>query len=337
MRWAPLFTGETFSPRCGRAEPGPSRRAAGQARVVSSPDAFPGARPNGRGVGGEILAVDRFGNAVTNLRPADPAPEAPRSISAGGRWGPCGPITRRPRWAPVVLTGSWGFVELSIRDGNFARSRRARPGTPSMSSEILQLHLNPRPGGAPVGGHLWVFLQRTLGGEGGRPRGFGAPDHDRGQALGVGYYNPASLIAWRLLSREGEEIDAAFFARRLDAARLLREKLFPGESSYRLCFGESDGLPGLVIDRYEDVFVIQAMAAGIDRRLRLIGEALGRLFKPRGIFLKNDHKSRVLEGLLLESRPLSGEVPPRVLISEGACAIGFPWPRARRRLLFRPA
>ncbi len=193
-----------------------------------------------------------------------------------------------------------------------------------MSSEILQLHLNPGREARLLGGHLWVFSNELSAVKAADPGVLARLTTAGGRLLGVGYYNPASLIAWRLLSREGEEIDAAFFARRLDAARLLREKLFPGESSYRLCFGESDGLPGLVIDRYEDVFVIQAMAAGIDRRLGLIGEALGRLFKPRGIFLKNDHKSRVLEGLLLESRPLSGEVPPRVLISEGGLRYWVP-------------
>ena len=193
-----------------------------------------------------------------------------------------------------------------------------------MSSEVLLLHLKTGREASLLGGDLWVFSNELSAVKAADPGVVARLTTAGGRLLGVGYYNPASLIAWRLLSREGEEIDAAFFARRLDAARLLREKLFPGESSYRLCFGESDGLPGLVIDRYEDVFVIQAMAAGIDRRLGLIGEALGRLFKPRGIFLKNDHKSRVLEGLLLESRPLSGEVPPRVLISEGGLRYWVP-------------
>lgn len=185
------------------------------------------------------------------------------------------------------------------------------------AGEILQLRLNPGRDARLLGGHLWAFSNELSAAKKAEAGALARLTTAGGRSLGVGYYNPASLIAWRLLSREEEAIDAAFFVRRLEAARRLREALFPGETSYRLCFGESDGLPGLVIDRFDKIFVVQALAVGMDLRLDLVGSALENIFKPAGVYLKNDHRSRALEGLSAESRVLSGEVPPRVLISEG--------------------
>ncbi|MBI5623867.1 MAG: class I SAM-dependent rRNA methyltransferase [Elusimicrobia bacterium] len=145
-----------------------------------------------------------------------------------------------------------------------------------------------------------------------------------GRPLGIGFYNPNSLIAWRFLARERVDIDAGFFRDRLQKALDARTRLVPGERSYRLAFGESDGLPGLVIDRYGDYLVLQVLCAGMEARLDAIREALEGLLKPAGIFLKNDHRARALEGLPSECRVLSGEVPPAVEISEGGIRYSVP-------------
>lgn len=168
-------------------------------------------------------------------------------------------------------------------------------------------------------GHAWVFsnelepLAAPV-----KPGELVLARSSTGKSLGVGFYNPASLIAFRLLSRDEEDINTAFFQRRLAAALEFRARVFPGESAYRLCFGESDGLPGLVVDRYGDTLVVSILSAGMEKSLGMISEALQSLLSPRGIYLKNDHRTRALEGLPNECRVLSGEVPPRVEIREGA-------------------
>ena len=174
-------------------------------------------------------------------------------------------------------------------------------------------------------GHLWVFSNEIAGVEGPAETGSLAQVLTAGgESLGVAFYNPKSLIAARLLSRQVETVDAAFFHKRLAAALAYRQKACPGETSYRLAFGESDGLPGLVADRYGDAVVLQVFSAGMEARLPLIETALKELLDPRGIFLKNDHRSRSLEGLPGECRLLSGTVPERVAISEGGLRFWVP-------------
>ena len=134
---------------------------------------------------------------------------------------------------------------------------------------------------------------------------------------GLAFYNPASLIACRMLGPEVASVDAAFFLKRLSAALAYREKAYPGEKACRVCFGESDGLPGLVVDRYGDILVLQVLSAGIDRRISMVAAALQELLSPKGIYLKNDHRARGLEGLAAECRTFSGDVPERAQISEG--------------------
>src|SRR5262249_8038117 len=154
-------------------------------------------------------------------------------------------------------------------------------------------------------GHYWVFsneletIEKTAA-----PGSLAVAFTSNNQSLGLGYYNPHSLIAWRRLSPHIEPIDSAFFQRRFEAAARYRERFYPGLQSFRLCFGESDGIPGLVVDKYADVFVLEALSAGIDRRLDLIVEALGAVFSPRAVHLHGEHPSRGLEGLKQESRTL---------------------------------
>jgi 23S rRNA (cytosine1962-C5)-methyltransferase len=127
-----------------------------------------------------------------------------------------------------------------------------------------------------------------------------------GVCLGYGFYHPHSLIAFRYLSQNPEPIDTAFFTRRLQMALSLRESLFPGSTCYRLVHGEADFLPGLVIDRYNEHFVLQALAAGMDARLDSICDALESLFHPLSIVERNEVSARTLEHLPLRKGVLRG-------------------------------
>ncbi|RJP23624.1 MAG: class I SAM-dependent rRNA methyltransferase [Candidatus Abyssobacteria bacterium SURF_5] len=138
-----------------------------------------------------------------------------------------------------------------------------------------------------------------------------------GNFIGRGYINPQSLISVRLLARERREIDKDFFAERIRRADQLRQTLYPNEKSYRLAYGEADGLPGLVIDRYEDVYVIQVSTLGMYVRL---AEILGALpaagIAAAAVILRTDTPMAQLEGFPEESRVLSGECEHPVRIRQ---------------------
>jgi 23S rRNA (cytosine1962-C5)-methyltransferase len=140
---------------------------------------------------------------------------------------------------------------------------------------------------------------------------------DRAEFIGAGFYHPHSLIRVRLFSANDEEPDAAFFARRIVAAVDRRRVLLPDEADCRLVYGESDGLPGLVIDRYGCCCAVQAYSAAIDRRLGLVVEALRDVCRPTSIYEKDDFRLRDIEGLPRREGPLWGDEPSAVQISEG--------------------
>jgi 23S rRNA (cytosine1962-C5)-methyltransferase len=136
-----------------------------------------------------------------------------------------------------------------------------------------------------------------------------------GLSLGVGLYNPHSLIAFRLLSSTIVRIDRGFFHARISAAKDLREILYPGETTYRLVHGEGDFLTGLVIDRFNDQFAVQTFSFGMEQRLGLICEVLQELFHPTCIVARNESPLRALENLPMERTVLYGE-PTATLIIE---------------------
>jgi 23S rRNA (cytosine1962-C5)-methyltransferase len=139
---------------------------------------------------------------------------------------------------------------------------------------------------------------------------------DSGDWVGRGYYNHSSVITIRLLTREDIPIDENFFDREILQAQALRERLLPGEEAYRLVFGEADGLPGLIIDRYGSVLVAQFLTAGMERLSDVISKVLINRFRPTAIVARNDTPSRKLEGLPVEKKLLYGELPTRVVISK---------------------
>ena len=185
---------------------------------------------------------------------------------------------------------------------------------------LARVVLNPTQEWRLLAGHNWVFsneIKEVLAHSEPQPGDIALVVTSTGLELGLAFYHPNSLIAARMLTRSPKDvIDAAFFHKRLAEALAYRAKVCPEENAYRLCFGESDGLPGLVIDRYGSILVLQILCAGIEKRLDIIAQALDDLLKPTGIYLKNDHRTRALEGLPLECRTLSGHVPEKVAIME---------------------
>jgi 23S rRNA (cytosine1962-C5)-methyltransferase len=168
-----------------------------------------------------------------------------------------------------------------------------------------------RPGQADriVAGHPWIYagsvLRLTL------PAADGAvvqvKDH-RQRFLGVGFYNSKSKIHVRMLSPERVEINQAFFEARIRAALAVREKHLPGATSFRVINAESDFLSGLIVDKYEDVLVVQTSSLGMDRRKPLILAALQAQFSPRAILERNELASRKFEGLPDANGILSGQL-----------------------------
>ena len=138
-----------------------------------------------------------------------------------------------------------------------------------------------------------------------------------GLSLGVGLYNPHSLIAFRLLSNTIVGIDHDFFFGRIAAARDLREKLYPGETTYRLVHGEGDFLTGLVIDRFNDQFAVQTFSYGMEQRLGLICDVLKELFHPSCIVARNESPLRALENLPMQRAVLYGEPSPTLITERG--------------------
>ncbi|MFT3910324.1 MAG: class I SAM-dependent rRNA methyltransferase [Ferruginibacter sp.] len=134
--------------------------------------------------------------------------------------------------------------------------------------------------------------------------------------IGRGYYNPGSLIAVRLLTRnKSETINDAFFKNRIEQAWQYRQRLGYTENC-RLIFGEADDIPQLIIDKFNDYFVIQTMALGIDVWKPSIVKALNELFNPKGIYERNDVPVRELEGMQQQKGFLSPEFDTSIIITE---------------------
>jgi len=163
--------------------------------------------------------------------------------------------------------------------------------------------------------HPWVFSNEVREAPPGLDSGAVVGVVERDRFVGSAIYSPHSLIRARLFSSDDRELDADLFTRRLADAAENRARWLPAEQDYRLVHGESDGLPGLTIDRYGRHFALQAYAAGMDKRQGLVVEALRNLFDVQAIWAKNDFALRELEGLPRIERLLWGS-PSDVLIAE---------------------
>ena len=168
--------------------------------------------------------------------------------------------------------------------------------------------------------HPWVYSGAVARVEGDPPDGatvaVRAPD---GQFLAWGYWNSRSAIRVRLLSwAEDEAITRDFWRRRLAraiGARDVLQRIYAGgtPNACRLVYAENDGLPGLIVDRYGDWLVLQALTYGIEARKALIVELLGELLNPAGVYERSDVDVRAKEGLEQVTGPLAGKEPPELI------------------------
>jgi len=189
-----------------------------------------------------------------------------------------------------------------------------------MSSDLASVYLKKGQERRLNQGHLWLYsneidIKKTP------LKNFRAGEQvvvtsSQGKSLGIAYINPHSLIAARLVSRTTSVLlDRSLFVHRIKIALSLRERLF-AKPFYRLIFGESDLLPGLVVDRFNDVLVVQITTAGMEEQRQALIEALEKVLKPSAIVLRNDVKIREMEGLGLYNEVALGAVADTIQLEE---------------------
>ena len=180
----------------------------------------------------------------------------------------------------------------------------------------MEVVLTPKGALRAASGHPWVFasdLRVPAGAEPGLASAFGPG----GERLGAGFFNPRSKLALRLVTRGDEPVTEALVAGRLQAAARYRARAAAGYEAFRVVHSEADGLPGLTVDRYGDVLVLQQHAAALEMFTSTIVETLTDLYAPTGILARNDNPVRRLEGLPQTVTVLAGAVPETIPFLEG--------------------
>ncbi len=165
-------------------------------------------------------------------------------------------------------------------------------------------------------GHPWIY-RSDVAKAGADPGSIVQVSGSRGRPVGHALYSDRSEIAIRMLNYGPEPVDRAFWRTRLEQAIRFRGTLDIDATAFRLVHGEADRLPSLVVDRYGDHLVLQALSQGMDRLLPQIVELLIEVAKPAGILARNDPRVRLLEGLEQRVEVLHGEVPPIIEVREG--------------------
>jgi 23S rRNA (cytosine1962-C5)-methyltransferase len=165
------------------------------------------------------------------------------------------------------------------------------------------------------GGHPWIYRTDVadVRGAGGDIVQVRSP---RGQLVGSALFSDRSQITLRMLTHGEQPADAMLVQKRLETAIAFRESLGIDATAYRLVHGEADLLPSLIVDRYGDYLVVQALSQGMDRLMPAVVASLNELLHPRGILARNDPRARVLEGLEQRVDVLFGEVPEAVTATE---------------------
>jgi len=167
-------------------------------------------------------------------------------------------------------------------------------------------------------GHNWIFANELAE----SPRKYSPGSlvevcDMKNNFIGVGYINPNSLIAVRLLTRKREAIDSSFFRKRIVEALAYRRALGIRGDSFRAVFSEGDFLPGLIADKYSDCLVLQFLTLGMETLKDIILPELEAVFRPSVIILKNDSMSRSLEGMPLYKKVIGGSLDKPPVIQEG--------------------
>lgn len=175
-------------------------------------------------------------------------------------------------------------------------------------------------------GHPWIYrsdVTQRPDAEAGAVR----VTDQRGKPLGIALWSPRSEISLRLLDRDvNASIDAAWWRRRLEHVIARRAGLDADANAFRLVHGEGDGLPSLVVDRYDRWLVVQLMSAGLEHFRGEIVDALREIARPAGILARNDVSLRVKEGLATHVELLDGDVPDEIEVHEhGVRYLAAPW------------
>src|SRR5438045_5549318 len=185
------------------------------------------------------------------------------------------------------------------------------------ASEMKKLFLKRRISPRIENGHPWIFGNEVekMDGEFEGGEIVEVYNHDK-KFVGKGYTNPKSQIIARLITRnKNDEINEQFFIDRIQQCWEYRKKIGYTENC-RLVFGEADGLSQLIIDKFNDYFVIQTLALGIDVWKPVLVKAIDQIFKPKGIYERNDVPVRELEGLPQQKGFLSESFDPKIIIRE---------------------
>jgi 23S rRNA (cytosine1962-C5)-methyltransferase len=182
-------------------------------------------------------------------------------------------------------------------------------------------------------GHAWIYRAdvadvRAEAGDVVQVRG------PRGRTLGSALYSDRSQIALRMLSYGDAPGDEALIRQRIEAAIAFRASLHLDATAYRLVHGEADLLPSLIVDRYGDYLVVQALSQGMDRLMPALTSALADALQPRGILARNDPRARVLEGLEQRVDVLAGDVPESVSVTESGIEYHVDLRRGQKTGLF---
>lgn len=165
-------------------------------------------------------------------------------------------------------------------------------------------------------GHPWIYRSDVLAAEASGGETVSVVG-GRGRTLGQALYSDRSEITLRLLTRSAEPVTAALWQRRLQEAFRFRESLGIDATAWRAVHGEADRMPSLIVDRYGDYLVVQALSQGVDRLLPEITRLLVDLAAPAGVLARNDPRVRLLEGLEQRVEVLHGTVPETIEVREG--------------------
>lgn len=162
-------------------------------------------------------------------------------------------------------------------------------------------------------GHQWVFSNEIAKTEGSPDSGVLAELYDQKEYLGTGFYNKNSLISLRLLNNTYEDDLGSYIKDSILKANDLRKTFYPNRSSYRMVFSESDFLPGLIIDKYNNTYVMQVYCFGMNENIQLVVDVLKNELGAENIFTRNDPYFRKLEGLPEDNTIYLGEAAPETI------------------------
>ena len=187
-----------------------------------------------------------------------------------------------------------------------------------MKSKMI-IPIKPRSGKRAKAGHCWIFSNEIQHPDPQpEPGTITAVEDTGGHFIGYATYNPHSLIALRILSRDPDEFPGSveWFEGKIRQALQLRERLYPSRQSYRLIYADSDGLPGVIVDKYGHILAVQVLTAGMGKLIPHFVEALKQALSPTAIVFRNNNDKRKLEGLPLYTKVVHGTAPERCEIEE---------------------